>query len=308
MELRQLRSLLALSETGFNVTAAAQRLHLVQSAVSQHLTRLEDELGTQLFVRQGKRLTGLTEAGNKVLFYARKTLADCENITAIAREHVEEKTGTLRIGTTHTQACYVLPAVVREFRRAYPDVKLQIHQGTPEQLVYMTMHDLVDFAICTEALGDHPGLTAVSCYRWNRSVIAPLGHPVLNLKPLSLRKLCDFPLITYVFGFTGSGQFRNAFARLGLKPDIVLSAADTDVIKTYVREGMGVGIIATLAHIKEQDGDLGLRDLSGIFPWETTRVAYKSDKYLRRYQEVFIELLQTMIADNGKLIKKIKTP
>ncbi len=302
MELRQLRSLVALNESSFNVTAAAQKLHLVQSAVSQHLTRLENELGTEIFIRQGKRLTGLTEAGHKVLFYARKTLADCENILAIGREHVEESSGVMRIGTTHTQACYVLPAVIRQFRKIYPDVNLQIHQGTPDQLVDLAMNDMVDFSICTEALGEHPGLTAINCYRWNRSLIAPLDHPSLKMRPLSLRKLCDFPLISYVFGFTGAGQFRTSFARLGLQPNVVLSAADTDVIKTYVREKMGVGIIASLAYSEEFDTDLGRRDLSRLFPWETTRVAYKSDKYLRRYQEKFIDLLQTMIMDDGKPI------
>lgn len=302
MELRQLRSLLALRECGFNVTAAAQRLHLVQSAVSQHLTRLEEELGTELFVRQGKRLVGLTEAGEKVLFYARKTLADCDNILAIGREHVEESSGILRIATTHTQACYVLPAVIRRFRGLYPNVSLQIHQGTPEQLVEMAMNDDVDLSICTEALSDHQGLRAVNCYRWNRSLIAPHGHPALDETPLSLRTLCDYPLITYVFGFTGGGQFRNSFARLGLKPNLVLSAADTDVIKTYVRENMGIGIVASLAYSEETDTDLGRRDLSGLFPWETTRIAYKTDKYLRRYQSTFIELVQTMVLDDGKIL------
>ena len=302
MELRQLRSLVALEESGFNVTAAAQRLHLVQSAVSQHLTCLEDELGTELFIRQGKRLTALTEAGRQVLYYARKTLADCDNILAIGREHVEEATGTLRIATTHTQAVYVLPPLIREFREQYPQVKLEIHQGTPEQLIEMALHDQVDFSICTEALKDIPGLTAVTCYRWNRSLVAPLDHPALTAKPFSLRHICDYPLITYVFGFSGTSQFRSSFARLGLEPDVVLSAVDTDVIKTYVREGLGLGLIASLAYSEEKDADLGRRDLSGLFPWELTRVVYKSDKYLRKYEEMFIDLLQTRIADDGRYV------
>lgn len=302
MELRQLRSLVALNECLFNVTATAQKLHLVQSAVSQHLAKLEEELGVDLFIRQGKRLTGLTEAGRQVLFYARQTLADCDNILAVGREHVEESSGVLRIGTTHTQACYVLPPVIRQFRKLYPSVDLQIHQGTPDQLVTMAMNDEVDFSICTESIGDNPGLTAINCYRWNRSLIAPKDHPALKMRPLSLSKLCEFPLITYVFGFTGANQFRTSFARLGLTPTIVLSAADTDVIKTYVREGMGLGIIASLAYSADIDSDLGTRDMSRLFPWETTRIAYKSDKYLRRYQEIFIELLQTMVAEDGKIV------
>lgn len=301
MELRQLRSLVTLKEADFNVTATAQRLHLVQSAVSQRLSRLEEELGTDLLVRQGKRITGLTEAGQKVLHYARKALADCDNIAAISREHVEESSGTLRIGTTHTTARYVLPAVIREFRTLYPEVKLQIHQSTPDRLAEMAL-DQVDFSICTEALGDYAGLTTAPIYRWNRSLIAPHDHPVLQQRVLSVDTLCEYPLITYVFGFAGASKFRSTFARHGLQPDVVLSAADTDVIKTYVREGLGIGVIASLAYSPETDSDLCMRDLSNLFPWELTRVAYQTDKYLRRYEEQFIQLLQTMFAENGRLL------
>ena len=166
----------------------------------------------------------------------------------------------------------------------------------------MALHDQVDFSICTEALKDIPGLTAVTCYRWNRSLVAPLDHPALTAKPFSLRHICDYPLITYVFGFSGTSQFRSSFARLGLEPDVVLSAVDTDVIKTYVREGLGLGLIASLAYSEEKDEDLGRRDLSGLFPWELTRVVYKSDKYLRKYEEMFIDLLQTRIADDGRYV------
>jgi LysR family cys regulon transcriptional activator len=229
MELRQLRSLIALSECDFNVTQAAESLHLVQSAVSQHITRLENELGVILLIRQGKRLSGLTTAGEQVLLQARKTLADTENILAIGRDFVEQAQGTLRIGTTHTQACYVLPPILREFRRLYPDVAVQIHQGNPQQLVEMIMKDTVDMAFCTEALADNPALITQSCYRWNRSLIAPKGHAILRKRPLTLETLCEYPIITYVHGFTGGSHFRNSFARLGLNPKIALSAADTYV-------------------------------------------------------------------------------
>ena len=299
MELRQLRSLVALSETGFNVTQAAEQLHLVQSAVSQHLSRLEEELGVVLFHRQGKRLTGITSTGEQVLHYARKTLSDTENILAIGKDYAEKTQGTLRLGTTHAQACYVLPSVLRKFRKTYPDVVVQIHQGNPRQLVEMAMNDDVDLSICTEALADSPALETLNCYRWNRSLIAPLGHPVLEQNPLSHETLCEYPIISYVSGFTGGSHFQKSFARLGLKPNVVLSAADTDVIKTYVREGFGIGIIVSFAYSKKNDSDLGVIDLSRLFPWEITRIAYNRDKYLRSYESHVIKLLQTGIADNG---------
>jgi LysR family cys regulon transcriptional activator len=305
MELRQLRSLVALTESGFNVTQAAEKLHLVQSAVSQHISRLEDELGLVLFERQGKRLIGLSSAGEQVLHHARKTLADTDNILAIGRDYVDEAKGTLRIGTTHTQACYVLPPVLREFRRLYPDVVVQMHQGNPQQLVDMTIKDTVDLAFCTEALADHTGLDALNCFRWNRSLIAPKGHPIMDILPLTMDVLCDYPLITYVHGFTGGGHFRNSFARLGLKPKVALSAADTDVIKTYVREGFGVGIIVSFAYSETMDSDLAIKDLSRLFPWEVTRIAYNREKYLRRYERKFIELVQTGIGDNAATIPAV---
>jgi DNA-binding transcriptional LysR family regulator len=299
MEIRELRSFVTTVEAGLNVSQAAERLHLVQSAVSQHLSRLEEELGTRLFVRQGKRMAALTPAGERVLGYARAALAIREDILTVGRDHVDESAGVLRIGATHTQARYVLPPVIRAFRRTYPQVALQIHQGTPVQLGEMAATDAVDFSICTEALAANPALITLPCYRWNRSLIAPVGHPILNRQPLSLELICEYPLITYVFGFTGGSHLRSAFARLALEPQVVLSAADTDVIKTYVREGLGVGLIATVAYTPKTDGDLVARDLSHLFPWETTLLAYRRDKYLRRFQQHFLDLMQTMVQTHG---------
>jgi len=299
MELRELRSFVTAVECGLNVSRAAERLHLVQSAVSQHLARLEEEIGTRLFVRQGKRLVALTAAGEEVLPQARQALAVREGILAVGRDHVEEARGVLRLGTTHTQARYVLPPVIRAFRHAYPAVSLQIHQGTPVQLAEWAEADAVDLAICTETIGARPSLVAVPCYRWNRSLIAPCGHPILARRPLTLEAICDWPLITYVSGFTGSGHLHSTFARVDLRPDIVLSAADTDVIKTYVREGLGIGLIATVAYSERADADLGMRDLSGLFPWETTLLAHRRGTYLRRFQRHFMELMQTMVQTQG---------
>ena len=297
MELRQLRTLVALVENGFSVSRAAEDLHLVQSAVSQQLSRLEDELGARLFVRHGKRLSGLTDLGEQVLTYAKKTLADAQSILELGREHVDEANGVLRLGATHTQARYIMPPVIKAFRKKYPDVEVQIHQGTPQQLVDLVLNDKVDLSICTEALAEHPALASASCYKWNRSLIAKPDHPLLKRKRITLKALCDYPIITYVFGFTGRGRFSETFEKENLKPKIILSAADTDVIKTYVREDMGVGIIAGLAYMDKEDKDLVRRDLSHLFPWEVTKIAFQKGKYLRRYQEYFIELFQECVDD-----------
>ena len=307
MDLKQLKSLVELADSGFNVTETANHLCLVQSAVSQHLARLERELGTQVIVRKGKRLIGLTAAGQRVLEYARQALALRENILAVGRDHVDEARGVLSIGTTHTQARYVLPPVIRAFREKYPAVTLQIHQGTPQQLVDMAASDQVDFSICTEELGEHSSLTAIPCYRWNRSLVVPRGHPILKCKEITLADICAYPLITYTFGFTGAAHLQSAFSHSGLDPEVALTASDTDVIKTYVRERLGIGLIASMAYSPKQDKDLVLRDLSHLLPWETTWVAYHSDKFLRRYQQCFIELLNDMTLENGA-IKDSKAP
>ncbi|MEJ2592989.1 MAG: LysR substrate-binding domain-containing protein [Candidatus Thiodiazotropha sp.] len=302
MELRQLNSLVALVENGFSVSRAALRLHLVQPAVSQHLKQLEEELGTRLFQRNGKRLTGLTEAGEQVVRYARNILTDTANIQAVGQDHVAEERGVLRIGTTHTQARYVLPPIVRHFSAAYPAVEMQIYEGTPSDLVDMVKADKVDLAICTEALVDHPALLAIPCNRWNRCLIAPGSHPVLSEPEVSLEVLCRYPIITYVAGFTGRGHISDTFGKAGLEPHVVLGATDTDVIKTYVREGMGIGIIADLAYESDKDADLAMRSLNHLFPWEVTKIGYRRDKYLRTYQQRFIEIFQEISGRMGQIV------
>lgn len=296
MELRQLRSLIALVEADFSVSRAADRLKLVQPAVSQHLRLLEDELGVPLFQRHGKRLLALTPVGEAILVHARASLAGAANILAIGRDQTGDTTGVLRIGTTHTQARYVLPPLMGRFRQRFSEVEIQLHQATPAQLVEMLLRDQVDIAICTEALGEHPDLSSSPCYRWNRCLIAPLDHPLLKVRPISLEGLCDQPLITYVQGFTGRGHFSDAFAREGLKLKVAVSATDTDIIKTYVRAGFGVGIIADLALDPRQDADLGVRDLSHLFPWEITRIALARAKYPRVFQRAFMDLFQSEAA------------
>jgi len=296
MELRQLRSLVTLIDNGFSVSRAASQLCLVQSAISQHISRLEEEIGTQLFVRQGKRLVRLTETGEKVARYAQRVLADTRSILDIGLEQTAASHGVLRIGATHPQARYVLPPIIKAFRNRFPDIELHIHQGTPVQLVDMAIKGIVDFSICTEALGDYAELTSLPCYRWNRSLIAPPDHPIMQRDSITLESLCEYPLITYVFGFTGRGNFSETFAKENLSPNVVLGAVDTDIIKTYVREGLGIGIIASLAYSPKTDKDLERRDLEELFPWEVTKIAYKKDKFLRHFQQYFIELFSEQVA------------
>lgn len=290
MELRQLQSLIKLIDCNFSVSKAAEEMFLVQSAVSQHLKKLEEEIGADLFIRKGKRLTGLTVIGDQVVSHARVTLASVNSIRAIGHDHINQSEGTLRIGSTHTQARYVLPPVIKAFNIAYPRVELQIHQGTPRQLVQWAVNDEIDFSICTEALAESSQLTNIPCYKWNRSLITLADHPLQSIPTLGLSDLCEYPLITYVYGFTGRKSFSDTFQKANLQPHVVLSAADTDIIKTYVQEEMGVGIIASMALDDREDENFVSRDVSHLFPWETSRIAYINDKFLRQYQQKFIDL------------------
>jgi LysR family cys regulon transcriptional activator len=302
MDLKQLKSLVTIIENNFNISQAAQQLNLVQSAVSQQISRLEEEIGVKIFIRAGKRLSGITPAGEEIVAYAYRTLANANSILEIAQDHISVDQGMLRLGATHTQAQYILPPVIKAFSQEYPDIELQIHQGTPQQLVNKAIYDEVDFSICTEALGQNADLLSLPSYNWNRSLIAPADSPILNNKKLSLEILSQYPIVTYVQGFTGREVFDETFRKEGLKPQVVLSAADTDVIKTYVRNGMGVGVIANMTYLPDKDTDLVLRDLSHLFPAETTKIAYKKDKYLRKHQQRFIELFQKSVLEQEGLL------
>ena len=301
MDLKQLKSLVTIVENNFNISQAAEQLNLVQSAVSQQISRLEGEIGVKVFVRTGKRLSGITPVGEEIVAYAYRTLANANSILEIAHDSINESEGMLRLGATHTQAQYILPPVIKDFSLEYPDIELQIHQGTPQQLVTQAIHDEVDFSICTEALGLHPDLLSMPSYNWNRSLIAPKNSPILEHDVLTLKILSEYPIVTYVHGFTGREVFNETFKKAGLKPQIVLSAADTDVIKTYVRNGMGVGVIANMTYLTDKDSDLVLRDLGHLFPAETTKIAYKKDKYLRKHQQRFIELFQKSVLEQEGL-------
>lgn len=306
MDIRQFKTLINLIDNDFNVSRTAETLFLVQSAVSQQLKRLEQELGFELFMRKGKRLTGLTPLGLEVEIQARDALKAVKNIALLADEQRSMTQGELRIGCTHTQARYILPPVIRLFNQTYPDIEFQIHQGTPRQLVEWASHDHVDFSICTEELAQSRALDSIACYQWNRSLVTRLDHPLQKTKSIGLSDLCDYPVITYVAGFTGRQHFNETFAGAGLKPNIVLSAADTDIIKAYVLDGLGIGVIASMAYDEKLDTELAARDLSQLFPAETTRIAFQKNKYIRRFQQTFIDLfLKTIQQDKTHRFKSI---
>ncbi len=288
MNFQQLRSVLEAARNGFNLTEAAQALHTSQPGVSRQIRELEEELGIELFVRAGKRLTGLTEPGGHVLPIIERVLMESSNLRQAGQEFVAQQSGLLSVAATHSQARYALPMAVQEFRARFPSVKLHLHQGSPRQVAQMLLDGEADVGIATEALADYPQLIALPCYRWTHSVIVPPGHALLDA-PLTLEALAQHPLITYDTGFTGRMRIDDAFAQRGIAPNIVLAAMDADVIKTYVQLGMGVGIIAGIAYEAERDTQLRALDAGGLFGINHTKLAVRRGSYLRGYVYSFVE-------------------
>lgn len=288
MNLQQLRYLCAVVDHGLNVSDAAEALFTSQPGVSKQVRQLEDELGVRVFVRHGKRLSALTPAGHAVVATARRALREVENLRRVGAEFRSEDTGVLAIATTHTQARYVLPPVIRDFAARYPKVKVVLHQGNPVQVAEQTVSGAVDVGIATEAVTSMPELVTLPCYQWNRSVLVPRGHPLANERPLTLDALARHPIITYDFSFTGRSQINAAFDAAGLVPNVVLTALDADVIKTYVGLGMGVGILASMAWDPERDTDFDCLDAAHLFAPSTTRLALRRDVFLRGYVYDFI--------------------
>jgi LysR family transcriptional regulator, cys regulon transcriptional activator len=290
MKLHQLRYLAAVTQNGLNITAAAQKLHTSQPGVSKQIKLLEDELGFQIFVREGRNLARITPAGQQVIERALKILQEAQSIRDLSTELRDEGRGSLSIGTTHTQARYVLPEVIREFRGRYPQVRLNLHQGTSEQIAEMVAGDRIDCAIATGSEDLFSDLTLLPCYRWHRTVIVPRGHALARAGRLAFKTLAAYPLITYTFSFTGPSSLHEAFAKAGLTPNIAITARDADVIKTYVRLGLGVGIVATMA-LDEQDKDLESIDATHLFPAHVTWMGFRRGTLLRRYMYDFAQLL-----------------
>ena len=290
MNLQQLRYLCAIVDNGLNVSDAADALYTSQPGISKQVRQLEDELGLRVFVRQGKRLTALTPAGEIVVATARRALREIANLKRVADEFRSEDTGVLAIATTHTQARYVLPPVLSQFAARFPNVRLVLHQGNPVQVADQTLAGESDVGIATEALGDYPELVALPCHRWNRGVLVPRGHPLAAVRPLTLEALAQHPIVTYDFAFTGRSAMNAAFAAKGLEPNVVLTALDSDVIKTYVELGMGIGIVAQMAYDRAKDTGFEMLDASHLFASSTTRLALRKGVFLRGFVYDFIAL------------------
>jgi LysR family cys regulon transcriptional activator len=289
MNLQQLRIVRETVRRNFNLTDVASALYTSQSGVSKHILDLEDELGVQLFVRRGKRLTGLTGPGAELVPVVERILVDLGNIRRLADHYAQADRGTLRIATTHTQARYALPSIVAHFRRAYPQVHLHLHQGSPAEITALLLAGEADIAVATEALADEPDLACFPFHRWHHAVVVPRDHPLTQVRPLTLDALAEHPLITYHHGFTGRRRIDEAFAAAGLAPRVVLSALDSDVLKAYVELGLGVGVIAPTAFDEQRDRLLTLLDASALFPENTSLVAVRRGQLLRGYAFDFVQ-------------------
>ncbi len=291
MKLQQLKYVREIARQGMSVSAAANVLHASQPGVSNQVQQLEDELGLKIFERHGKRLTNLTEVGHSVVEMADRVLLDVENIRQLAADSKNDQRGTLSIATTHTQARYALPKAIKQFSQHYPDVHLNMVQGTPTEIAEMAANGKVDIAIATEGLAQFDSLAILPCYDWNRSVVVPPNHPLLEDKALTLEAISQYPLLTYVMGFTGRAQQDLAFTNLGLQPNVVFTATDADVIKTYVEVGLGIGIIASMAFDKIKDAPLQALNADHLFKASTTHMGIRRGSFLRAYSYAFIEFL-----------------
>lgn len=289
MKLQQLRYIWEVAHHDLNVSATAQSLYTSQPGISKQIRLLEDELGVEVFSRSGKHLTRITPAGEAILKTAGEILRKVESIKQVAQEFSNEKKGSLALATTHTQARYALPRVIESFIKEYPEVSLHMHQGTPMQISEMAADGTVDFAIATEALELFSDLIMMPCYKWNRSIVVPRNHPLCQVSQLTLEDIAKHPIVTYVFGFTGRSKLDEAFIERGLAPKVVFTAADADVIKTYVRLGLGIGIIASMAYNPEVDTDLVALDASHLFEPSITKIGFRRGTFLRGFMYDFIE-------------------
>jgi len=289
MNLQQLRYVREAVRQGLNLTEAANRLHTSQPGISRQVRELEDELGVEIFARHGKRLVALTQPGEAVVKVVERILMEVENLRLVGREYQDQDSGRLVVATTHTQARYALPAVVTAFRERFPKVHLSLQQGNPPQLADMVIAGEADIAIATEALADYSQLLTLPCYTWSHCVVVPAKHPLAGAGRVTLEDLVRYPIVTYDTAFAGRTHIDAAFAAKGLEPDIVLSAIDADVIKTYVELGMGVGILASMAFDAARDRDLRALDAGHLFRSNTTRVGLLRGRLLRGFAYAFIE-------------------
>ncbi|WP_094752070.1 HTH-type transcriptional regulator CysB [Psychromonas sp. CD1] len=289
MKLQQLKYIVEIVKNNLNVSATADSLDTLQPGISKQIRLLEDELGILIFERNAKNLIKVTPVGSEIINISRIILAKVDSIKKVAEEYNYPKAGRLTIATTHTQARYVLPKVIQRFLRQYPDVSLHIHQGTPAQIVAAIINGSTDFAIATEAMHLYQNMILLPCYHWNHSIVIKKDHPLAQKEKITIYDLAQYPLVTYVFGFTGRSILDNAFNRHALTPKIAFTATDADIIKTYVRLDIGVGIIASMAMDPEKDADLIAINASHIFKESTTKICFKKNMFFRSYMYDFIE-------------------
>ncbi|MAT50789.1 MAG: HTH-type transcriptional regulator CysB [Porticoccaceae bacterium] len=288
MKLQQLRYVWEVAHHDLNVSATAQSLFTSQPGISKQIRLLEDELGVEVFSRSGKHLTRITPAGERILKIIGDVLHNVESIKQLAAEYSAPDHGSLSIATTHTQARYALPGVIESFIQKYPNVSLHMHQGTPVQISEMAAEGTVDFAIATEALELFSDLLMMPCYRWNRCILVPRDHPLTQVSQLTIEEVAKYPIVTYVFGFTGRSRLDEAFTDAGLAPKVVFTATDADVIKTYVRLGLGIGIVAHMAYEPEEDSDLVALEAKHLFKPSVTSIGFRRGTYLRGFMYDFI--------------------
>jgi LysR family cys regulon transcriptional activator len=286
MKLQQLRYIVEVLNHNLNVSATAENLFTSQPGISKQVRMLEDELGIQIFERSGKHLTKVTPAGKEIIRYSTEILGKVASIKAVANEYTMPDQGKLNIATTHTQARYALPDVINGFIKRYPKVSLHMHQGTPAQISESVVKGKTDFAIATEALHLYQDLIMLPCYHWNRSVIVPKDHPLASIDKLTIDDIAKHPIVTYIFGFTGRSELDEAFNAAGYTPNVVFTATDADVIKTYVRLGLGVGVIASMAI--NDDDDFHVFDASHIFKSSLTSIGFRKGSFLRDYMYDFM--------------------
>lgn len=288
MKLQQLRYICEVANHNLNVSATASSLYTSQPGISKQIRLLEDELGVEIFTRSGKHLTRVTPTGQQILTIANEILRQVDNIKQLTHEHNSPESGNLSVATTHTQARYALPQVIQGFIEKYPSVTLHMHQGTPIQISEKAADGSVDFAIATEALELFSDLIMMPCYRWNRCVVVPQDHPLAAIDRLSLEDIAKYPIVTYVFGFTGRSKLDEAFTEQGLNAKVVFTATDADVIKTYVRLGLGIGIVAHMAYDQTIDHDLVAIEVDHLFESSITSIGFRKGTYLRGYMYDFI--------------------
>jgi LysR family transcriptional regulator, cys regulon transcriptional activator len=290
MKLQQLRYISAVANNNLNVSATAERLLTSQPGVSKQIRLLEEELGIDIFTRSGKQFSAITPGGAAIVAVAEIILARVEDIQKIAEEQRDQTMGRFSIGTTHTQARYALPSVICEFTGRHPKIKLNIHQGTPAQIAEQASKGLVDIAIATEGSELYENLVKLPCYQWNHLVLVPQDHPLTRQAKLTLAELVKYPIVTYTFGFTGRSHLDQAFEQAGVHPQLSLTAVDADVIKTYVRLGLGVGIVAHMAYEPTADADLVALESGHLFQPSITKLMLRRDMYIRGFIYDFIKL------------------